>query len=88
MPSIEEQMLQRMTQVLTPQEFQILDRAITPEVGAIVLKAFPDLAPVITLLVQDDVAGGQMAPQAGAALGGGAPMPMMDPMGPAGQGGY
>jgi hypothetical protein len=85
--SVEEQMLQRMTQVLTPEEFRILDRAITPEVGAVVLKAFPDLAPVIQVLTQNDAQGpqqGQMpqtGPAPGGALGG------MMPMGP-GQGGY
>ncbi|MEQ8226735.1 MAG: hypothetical protein RIA64_01515 [Rhodospirillales bacterium] len=85
--SIEQQMLQRMSEVLTPEEFRILDQAITPEVGAVVLKAFPDLAPVIQVLTQNDPQGQQQVPmqQAGPAPGGA--LGGMMPMGP-GQGPY
>jgi len=55
---------------LTPQELQLLDAAITPEVGAVVVKAFPELSPLIRPLMQPD----GMAPQQGA------PQPMQAPL--------
>lgn len=39
-------------QALSPQELQILDAAITPQVGQIVMKAFPELAPLVQPLMQ------------------------------------
>ncbi len=39
---------------LSPQDLQILDAAITPEVGAVFLKAFPELEPILRPMMQRD----------------------------------
>lgn len=50
-------------QTLSPQELQRLDQLITPELAGLLLKAMPELEPILTPFIQSDLAAAQQGQQ-------------------------